>query len=523
MRPVFTADEMRRLDARAVSTLGIPGAVLMERAGRGAADVILECLGPRRRHARIDVVCGKGGNGGDGFVAARWLKRAGARPTVWLVAAEAEIRGDAAQKLRALRATGLRPRRIEDETRVSAHLGQADLIVDALLGTGARGPASGLTARMIELINAAGRPVVALDIPSGASADGEAGPGPAIRATVTATFAGLKRGLLAGPGAALAGRVQVVPIGIPEDEVGRDIATFLVERADVARLFPDRPREAHKGTYGHLLVVGGSRGKTGAAALAARAAMRTGAGLVTVGTAASQQPIVAGLLLESMTEALPEIASGAIALSAVAAVQALAEARHAVALGPGLGLEADTQEAARQLVEGIPRPMVVDADALSALAGHLAVLRGARGPRCLTPHPGEMARMLGVAVADVERDRVECVRRFATAHGVHLVLKGAASVVGDPDGRVFFNPTGNPGMASGGMGDVLTGVVGALLARRADPGRHCAPPPTCTASPPTSPRRASARRRWWPAMSSRPFPRRCAPCGPPSRERRPDA
>ena len=151
-------------------------------------------------------------------------------------------------------------------------------------------------------------------------------------------------------------------------------------------------------------------------------------------------------------------------------MRALAEARHAVALGPGLGLEADTQEAARQLVEGIPRPMVVDADALSALAGHLAVLRGARGPRCLTPHPGEMARMLGVAVADVERDRVECVRRFATAHGVHLVLKGAASVVGDPDGRVFFNPTGNPGMASGGMGDVLTGVVGALLARRADPG-----------------------------------------------------
>jgi NAD(P)H-hydrate epimerase len=353
---------------------------------------------------------------------------------------------------------------------VAAHLGQADLIVDALLGTGARGPASGLTARMIELINATGRPVVALDIPSGAPADGGVPAGPAIRAALTATFAGLKRGVVAGPGAALAGRVQVVPIGIPEDEVGRDIATFLVERADVARLFPDRPREAHKGTYGHVLVVGGSRGKTGAAALAARAAMRTGAGLVTVATAASQQPIVAGLLLESMTEVLPEIASGAIGVGAVAAVQALAAGRSAVALGPGLGVEAETQEAARQLIEGVARPMVADADALTALAGHLEILRRARGPRCLTPHPGEMARLLGATVADVEGDRIECVRRFATTHGVHLVLKGAASVVGDPDGRVFLNPTGNPGMASGGMGDVLTGMVGALLARRADPG-----------------------------------------------------
>ena len=470
MRPVFTADEMRRLDARAMTELGIPGAVLMERAGRGAAEAILEFLGPRRARARIDLVCGKGGNGGDGFVAARWLRRAGARPTVWLAVPESEVRGDAAQKLQALRRAGLRPRAVDDGSRVAKHLGRADVIVDALLGTGARGPASGLTARMIEVINAAGPPVVALDMPSGAPADGGPLEGPTIQAALTATFAGLKRGLVAGPGAALAGRVQVVSLGIPAAEVERGATTFLAERADAERLFPERPREAHKGTYGHLLVIGGSRGKTGAAALAARAALRTGAGLVTVGVAASQQPIVAGLLVESMTEILPEIASGAIGLDAVAVVRALAEGRTAVALGPGLGLEPDTQEAARCLIEDIPRPMVVDADALSALAGHLEILRRARGPRCLTPHPGEMARMLGVAVADVERDRVECVRRFAGEHGVHLVLKGASSVVGDPEGRVCLNPTGNPGMASGGMGDVLTGMVGALLARRAEPG-----------------------------------------------------
>jgi NAD(P)H-hydrate epimerase len=389
---------------------------------------------------------------------------------VWLAAPEAEIRGDAAEMLRALRRAGVRPRPVEDEASVSAHLARADLIVDALLGTGARGPASGLTARLIELINAAGPPVVALDIPSGAPADGGMPAGPAIRAALTATFAGLKRGLVTGPGAALAGRVQVVPLGIAEDEVGRGIATFLVERADAAALFPDRPRQAHKGTYVNLRGVGGSRGKTGAAALAARAAMRTGAGLVTVATAASQQPIVAGLLLESMTEALPEIASGAIGRAAVAALEALAAARSAMALGPGLGVEAETREAARQLVETVPRAMVVDADALTALAGHVEILGRARGPRCLTPHPGEMARLLGTTVADVEADRLECGRRVATTYGVHLVLKGSASVTADPEGRVFLNPTGNPGMASGGMGDVLTGMVGALLARGADPG-----------------------------------------------------
>jgi NAD(P)H-hydrate epimerase len=470
VQPVFTADEMRRLDERAVAALGIPGAALMENAGRGAAEIILEVLGPRRRGARVAVICGKGGNGGDGFVVARWLKRAGVRPTVWVSAAESEIRGDAATKLRALRRSGVRAREVESEAAVAADLGAATLVVDALLGTGARGAPAGRIARLIELINAAGRPVVALDIPSGASADGETVPGPVVRAAVTATFAGLKRGLLAGPGAPLAGRLRVVPIGIPEAEVGRDIATFALERGDVAAMFPSRPREAHKGTYGHLLVVGGSRGKTGAAVLAARAAMRTGAGLATVATAASQQPIVAGLLLEGMSEALPETPAGSIALESVEVVHGMTGARDAVALGPGLGLEADTQEAARRLVRDVASPMVVDADALSALAGHLDLLRASRAARCLTPHPGEMARMLGTTVAEVQGARIETARAFAAAHGVHLVLKGAASVVAHPDGRVVLNPTGNPGMASGGMGDVLTGMVGALLARGMEPG-----------------------------------------------------
>lgn len=465
MQPVFTAEEMRRLDRRAITELGIPGAVLMEHAGRGAAAVLRAWLRARGapRAARVVIVCGKGGNGGDGFVMARHLKRAGARVSVWLAFPADEVTGDARAKLRALGGAGLRAHAVDDVDAVP--LAEADVVVDALLGTGARGAPNERVARLIERINAAGRPVVALDIPSGLPADGAAPSGPVVRAELTATFAGLKRALVTGPGLDVAGRVVVVPIGIPEAEVRRGVTTFLLERGDVAALVPRRPRTAHKGTYGHLLIVAGSLGKTGAAALAARAAMRSGAGLVTVATPASQQPVVASLVLEAMTSALPETGARSVAVKAREPIRELATARDAVAIGPGLGLDAETQDLVRELTRDLPRPLVVDADALTALGRDPAVLRGAPAPRCLTPHPGEMARLLGVGVRDVERDRIEAARGFATTYGVHLALKGAGTVIAAPTGEVFVNPTGNPGMASGGTGDVLTGVAGAFLAR----------------------------------------------------------
>jgi ADP-dependent NAD(P)H-hydrate dehydratase / NAD(P)H-hydrate epimerase len=472
VRPVFTAEEMRRLDARAIRDLGIPGATLMENAGRGAAAAIvaaLPALGVTARVPRVAIVCGKGGNGGDGFVVARALKRARVRVEVWLAAAAADITGDAAAKYRALRAARLVPRPVDDERALVAALASADVVVDALLGTGARGAPSAHVARVIDLVNASGRPVVALDVPSGLPADGGAPAGSAVRATLTTTFAGLKRGLVTEPGAAFAGHVRVVDIGVPAAEAARGIETFLLERDDIARLLPRRARDSHKGTYGHLLLVAGSVGKTGAAALAARAAMRAGAGLVTVATAASAQPVVASLLVEAMSEPLVETAARSIALKAKDAIVELAAARDAVAVGPGLGLDAETQALARALARELRQPLALDADALTALAGHLDELRSAPAARCLTPHPGEMARMLGVAVDEVQRDRVEVVRRFATTYGVHVVLKGAVSVIGSPDGRVVLNPTGNPGMASGGTGDVLTGILGAFLARGLPP------------------------------------------------------
>jgi hydroxyethylthiazole kinase-like uncharacterized protein yjeF len=444
----------------------------MENAGRGAAAALIEllpALGAPRRGARVAIVCGKGGNGGDGFVVARWLRRRGLDPVVLLAARPEAIAGDAAAKLVALRRAGVRPIVIEDAARAEDLIGDTHVVVDALLGTGTRGAPTDLTAALIDRLNTSRRPIVALDIPSGLPADGGAPPGPAVRAAATFTFAGLKHGLVQPPGLDFAGRVTVIPIGIPDAEVGRGIRTWLVERVDVAALFPPRPREAHKGTYGHLLVVGGSLGKTGALALAARAAMRTGAGLVTAATAASQQPVVAGLVLEGMTEPLAETDVGTVALAARERVLELSAARDAVALGPGLGLAPDTQELARRLAREVALPLVLDADALTALAGRLELLRDAPAPRCLTPHPAEMARLMGTSVADVQRDRVAAARGVATAYGVHVALKGATTVIAIADGRVFLNPTGNAGMASGGTGDVLTGMLGALLARGMTP------------------------------------------------------
>jgi NAD(P)H-hydrate epimerase len=474
MRPVLAAEAMRRVDARAVSELGIPGPVLMENAGRGAAEALLAALperGLRARGLRVAVVCGRGGNGGDGLVVARRLKRAGARPEVLLAAPPAALRGDAAEKYRELRRAGLTARVVEDAAAAAPALRRADVVVDALLGTGARGAPEPLVAALIEAINASGRPVLALDLPSGLPADGGPPPGPAVRAWLTATFAAPKPGLVLGPGADLAGRVVVVPIGVPDAEVARGAQTFVLEATDVAPLFPRRPRDVHKGTYGHLLVVAGSVGKTGAAALCARAALRAGTGLVTVATAASAQPTVAALTLEAMTEPLPETAARSVGVKAREPIAALAEARDAVALGPGLGLDHETRALARELIATLPRPMVVDADALTALADHLDVLRGVPAPRVLTPHPGEMARLVGGGAEDVQRDRLGVARAFATAHGVLLVLKGARTLIALPDGRVLINPTGNAGMASGGTGDVLTGVLGALLARGIDAAR----------------------------------------------------
>ncbi len=471
MLPVFTAAEMRALDRRAVGDLGIAGVRLMKNAGRGAAEVILSYFGPQRRK-RVVVCCGKGNNGGDGFVVAGRLKAAGARVTAFLLAKPAEVRGDAAAMLAAYRRSGGTIRQVADESGIRAlemALASADLVVDALLGTGLTGPATGLYALAIDAINRSGKPVAALDLPSGLSSDHGRLLGPTVTATLTTTFAGWKRGLLLYPGGARAGHVRVVSIGIPDSAVREGIAVFLLEAADIARLLPPRPPDAHKGAFGHLLVVAGSVGKTGAAAMAGRSALRSGAGLATIAAPRSQQPIIAALGMEAMTEPLDETPAQSVCLKAKSRILELAQRMDAIALGPGVSLDGETQSLVRELVAEVERPMVLDADGLTALVGHLDLLKRSPASRCLTPHPGEMARLLDVTVAEVQGDRIETARNFCRRFGVFLVLKGARSVIGEPGGEVYVSPTGNPGMATGGSGDVLTGMVGAFLARGLDP------------------------------------------------------
>ncbi len=467
MIPLATAEEMRAADRRATERYGVASLLLMENAARGAADALERELGPMAGR-RVAVVCGRGNNGGDGLALARHLLARGARVDAWLAGPAAEVRGDAALNLEALRRGGQAIDEAGDPAslgRLRSALGLADVVVDALLGTGVRGPASGPVRDAIVAVNEAGRPVCALDLPSGLPSDGELPAGPVVRARLTVTFGLVKLGLVLPAGAARAGRVVLVDLGVPASWLTEPTAAGLLEPADVRAAVPPRPLDAHKGRYGHLLIIAGSLGKTGAAGLACLGALRCGTGLVTCAVPASQQPVVAAARLEAMTEPLPETASRTLSAKAIDRVLELLERADAAALGPGLGLDHETRAAARDLARDAPRPMVVDADALTALVDHLGDLRAARGPRLLTPHPGEAGRLLGRTAAEVQADRLGSVRRLAAETGAFVALKGARTLVAGPDGRVLVNPTGNPGMASGGTGDVLTGVAGGLLAQ----------------------------------------------------------
>jgi NAD(P)H-hydrate epimerase len=385
-----------------------------------------------------------------------------------------DVQGDARVNLDALQRAGERVAEAAEAAgepfgRLRAEISDADVVVDALLGTGVRGAPTGAVAAAIEAINAAGRPVFSLDVPSGLPSDGEAPAGPVVRARATATFGLPKIGLVLPEGAAYAGRVEIADLGIPRAWLEEGVPTALLEAADVRGALPRRPMGAHKGTYGHLLVVAGSVGRTGAAVLACLGALRSGTGLVTCATPASQQPVVAALAPEPMTEPLPETPARTLSGKAVERIAELLARMDAVALGPGIGLDPETQGAVRTLVRDVARPMVVDADALTALTGSLALCREAAGPRVLTPHPGEAARLLGCGITEVQRDRLASARRLASESGAVVALKGARTVVANPDGHAVLNPTGNPGMATGGTGDVLTGIAGGLLAQGVAP------------------------------------------------------
>jgi hydroxyethylthiazole kinase-like uncharacterized protein yjeF len=467
---LVTAAQMRELDRRTIEDLGVPSLVLMENAGRGTYRVLRrefpELMGP------VVVLAGRGNNGGDGFVVARHLANEGFPVTVFLLAARDQVQGDALVNLKILEGIGVEVEEILGEDRLSAvghRLSRAALVVDALLGTGLNSPVRGLLAQVITRVNQVRPPVLAVDIPSGVSADTGEPLGEAVKADVTVTYGFPKLGQIMPPGRDLVGRLWQVDISIPP-ALARDINTELAEADEMRQLLPPRPFGSHKGSFGHLVVVAGSVGKTGAATLCAEAGARTGAGLVTAAVPASLNDILEVKLTEAMTLPLPEAGNmRALGEEALSPLQDFLVDKTALALGPGLGAHPETQAVIRALVRDCPLPMVIDADGLNALAGHLEVLRGAAGPRILTPHPGEMARLMGVTSKEVQSRRLDTAREVAAAHGVLVVLKGAQTVVADPSGRVSLNPTGNPSLASGGTGDVLTGFIGGFLAQGLTP------------------------------------------------------
>lgn len=468
MIPIVTADQMRTLDRRTITEAHVPSLTLMERAGAGVVTHLEQRYGPLAGKS-IAVVCGKGNNGGDGFVIGRLLRRKKARAQVLLLASPTGLSRDARTMYqRFQRSAGqsavIRP---TDADGLRRRLAASDVIVDAILGTGLSTAVTGLYRDAIEAINAAVRPTVAVDLPSGLHADTGAVLGAVVQADLTVTFGLPKVGLYSGFGIDCAGTVRLVDIGIPAAFVEAiDRRLLLLTGAAAHAALPGRRPSSHKGTYGHVGIIAGSVGKTGAAAMAALAALRVGTGLVTVAVPSSVNDVLEAKLLEAMTLPMPETKARTFARSGLDRLLAFAGSRDAAAIGPGLTTHPETVDLVQEFVKRIDRPCVLDADALNALAGKASLLTECKRPPIITPHPGEMARLEADATTQsVNQDRIGTATRFARERGVFVILKGARTVIARPDGLAAVCPTGNPGMATAGTGDVLTGMVGGLLAQ----------------------------------------------------------
>lgn len=493
MKIVSSAD-MHEIDRVTSERFGVPSLTLMENAGMTVSEFALESY-PLAKS--FGVICGKGNNGGDGFVVARNLHEAGKEVRVLLLANPKELKGDAAKEFKKLisrskpplsrkaRGKGGAPSTLKIPAGLHLLLFKgwgakdtesvfdSDVLMDAILGSGFRPPVSGAYAEAIAKINASTAPVIAVDVPSGADSDvvGEQ-TGAVARADAIVTFTAPRPAHVFGT--LTAGPIMIAPIGSPDAAIQSSLNLNLITPKDIAHLFAPRPRDSNKGMYGHVLIVGGSLGKAGAAAMAGFAALRAGAGLVTVATARSALATVAGFHPELMTEPLQETGSGTIALNAVEHVRNLAKHKTVLAIGPGISRNSGTAELVRAVVTEATIPIVLDADGLNAFEGkakdldrkvHRGGTKNAERTLVLTPHPGEMARLTGLTTAQIQRDRVNVARKFAQEHGLILVLKGDRTVVAGRDGEIWINPTGNPGMATGGTGDILTGIVAGLMAQ----------------------------------------------------------
>jgi hydroxyethylthiazole kinase-like uncharacterized protein yjeF len=464
---IVSAAEMREIDRSTSQRFGVPSLTLMENAGSAVSRFIVS---EYPKALRISVICGKGNNGGDGFVVARQLSESGVVVRLLLLCGTEELRGDAATMFQKV---GILPLVMRDASALESPdthpIFSADLIVDAILGTGFRPPMTPLYAAVIQRMNDSRATVISVDIPSGADADAMRPPnGLVARCDAIVTFTAPRPAhvfaeLTSGP-------TVIAPIGSPSEVIVSDRELNLSTAADFAGLLKPRKPESNKGSYGHVLVVGGSLGKAGAAAMAGFASLRVGAGLSTVATARSVLPTVAGFHPELMTEPLEETDAGTIALKSLhsGAMAAVLGKKSVLAIGPGISGHHETAELVRKIVQKFNLPMVLDADALNAFEGCTHEMTDRQRTLVITPHPGEMSRLTGLTVAEIQADRVAVARRFAREHGLTVVLKGHRTLVVSREGEVWVNPTGNPGMATGGTGDVLTGMVAGLIAQHPD-------------------------------------------------------
>lgn len=454
---ILTSEQMKSIDRRATDRFGVPSLVLMENAALAVVDAIADRYPDCDRAA---IFCGLGANGGDGFAIARHLEQRDVVPSVFIVGDRTKISGDAATNLAICERLALPLFNIVDEESLNealVHAADADLVVDAIFGTGLNRAPEGIVAETIVSMMELGLPIVAVDLPSGANASSAETFEPCVRAALTITFAAPKICHLFEPAAIHCGEVIVADIAIPSAAIEDENVTLaLTTPSDVRPHYAPRLAATHKGTYGHVAIIAGSPGRSGAAVLAARGAIRSGAGLVTVATDAETARLVNAGSIESMTYSGDDLI-------------AFANDKDAVLIGPGLRDDKASYTHIRGLVAGIERPIVIDASALNAFELRTSDVNPSRLPRVLTPHPGELARLLGTTADEINAHRIDRVREAARLTGCVVVLKGFQSLIAEPDGHVNVNPTGNPGMATGGMGDVLGGMIAALLARGIDP------------------------------------------------------
>ncbi len=469
---LVTSELIQKIDREAINNRGIPSEQLMENAGRGIAEQMADYVDPLPDKSRVAIFCGKGNNGGDGYVVGRYLHQWGHDVTIYFMGPIDKLSNDArlnydralAEKIAMVEA--IKMVEISSPNDLPETI-ECDIIVDAIFGTGFSGAPRGLSADIIEHINSQDAVIVSVDMPSGLNANNGTHEGNVVAADFTFTLAQPKYGLYLSPGRELAGTVFVVPIGIPDDDVAKfEIKDELITPDSVSTMLPFRKPDGHKGDFGKLMVLAGSTGMTGAAALAGESALRSGCGLCKVACPKTVQPVLATKMTEVMTYLLPDVAKkGALALRGLGEIRKLLDQHDAVAIGPGIGTHHETGELIRRLISTLDKPAVVDADGLNALSGHTDILKDKKAPLVLTPHPGEFRRLWDGEYPEEFHDRTEVARQFASTYGVILVLKGSPTIVADPNGRCFVNQSGNSGMATGGSGDVLTGIIGSFLAQ----------------------------------------------------------